>query len=138
VTNKKETSPLSKHILEKKKGILASPWNHSMREANINTGLNSWSRDRLPEYLWLGLILVKYGRKEAFNKLFPILNGISKIDSSLMFPRISEILKLDTEKQEKVYSLILQHVGREDISPLTVILSHSKYPVFYVHTVRRS
>lgn len=71
MNNKKGTSPLSKHILPKKTGILASPWNHSMREANINMGLNSWSRDRLPEYLWLGLILVKYGRKEAFNKLFP-------------------------------------------------------------------
>lgn len=131
VNNKKDTSPLSKHILQKKTGILASPWNHSMREANINMGLNSWSRDRLPEYLWLGLILVKHGRKEAFNKLFPVLNGISKIDNSLMFPRISEILKLDKEKQERVFFLILQHLDKTDISPLTVVLSYSEYPLFY-------
>ena len=126
----KNVSSLSDHVLEKKKGILASPWNHSMREANINFHSTSWSRERLPEYLWLGLILLKYGRKEAFNKLGYILKYLSEIDNTITFPRISSILSLPDEKQAKFYERILEHVEKAILSPLTIIICTNNYPIF--------
>jgi hypothetical protein len=131
MANDKNVSKLSSHILEKKKGVLASPWNHSMREANINFQSNSWARDRLPEYLWMGLILTNHGRKETFNKLFPILKYISTVDREMEHPKISKILSLPDDKQEKIYERILDNLDKSDISPLTVILNGNDYPIFY-------
>ena len=51
----KNVSSLDDHILNKKKGIVATPLNNSIGD---KLKLNSWAMQRLPEYLWLGLILM--------------------------------------------------------------------------------
>ena len=126
----KNVSSLSEHILEKKNGVLASPWNFTMR--NINFQTNSWNRERLPEYLWLAIIFLNFDRKTGFEKLFPILKYISTInDNYLTFPRLSSILSLTPETQEKIYQKILCRIDKSVLAPLTVIINADDYPVFY-------
>jgi hypothetical protein len=127
----KNVSSLGKHFLEKKKGVLASPWNHMVRQTNMNFHTNSWNRERLPEYLWIGIIFSKYGRKDGFDKLFPVLKYISTVDNSITFPKLSSILSLTSEKQEKIYQKILEHVEKSVIAPLTAIINADNYPIFY-------
>ena len=52
-----------------KKGVLISPWNEFMTPLSKDL---SWFSGRLPEYLWIGLIIDSYERKEAINKFLII------------------------------------------------------------------
>lgn len=120
-------SSLKQHIMEKK-GILASPLNHSLREM---LSLNSWSRDRLPEYLWLGLILERHERIEGLNLLGHMLKDIAENIEGLTYPRLSKILELEETKQNELYNIVLQYTDKATLSPLTLILNCDKYPLFY-------
>ena len=48
-----------------KKGKFISPWN----DMDFKMTQNPWFQNRLPEYLWLALILNKYDRKDVTNRL---------------------------------------------------------------------
>ena len=52
-------STLKEHKLRKKQ--LLTPWNAIMGDKFT---LRSWYKERVPEYLWLGCIVNKYGRKK--------------------------------------------------------------------------
>ena len=56
-----EHTKLSSHKF--KKGVFVSPLNEFINSSDKN---KSWMYGRLPEYLWIALILNKYGRKEGF------------------------------------------------------------------------
>jgi hypothetical protein len=124
---KDNNSSLKQHVMEKK-GILASPLNHSLRET---LSLNSWSRDRLPEYLWLGLILENHERKEGLNLLGHMLKDIAENIEGLSYPRLSSILKLEEAKQNELYKIVLRYAKKATLSPLTLILNSDKHPLFY-------
>ncbi len=62
---RKDVSSLSEHRLHKKQGIVATPLNEGFRD---QLTLSSWAKERMPEYLWLGLILLYYGRNEDLRK----------------------------------------------------------------------
>lgn len=124
---KKNTSGLSDHVLEKKKGIIVTPLNHGLGDL---LKLNSWSKERLPEYLWLGLILQAYGRKDGFKKSIQILQELSKSLVPLNNPCLSVILSLTDEEQIKVYKTISKIVDKRIMSPLTIIYRRNIYPIF--------
>ena len=67
--------------------------------------MQSWSQNRLPEYLCLGLILNKYGRKKGLEKSYFILNKLHEINKELSVPTFSLILNLDIEEQNKIETL---------------------------------
>ena len=46
-----------------KKGKFISPWN----DMDFKMTQNPWFQNRLPEYLWLALILNKYDRKKGLD-----------------------------------------------------------------------
>lgn len=125
--NKKITSGLYDHILEKKKGALVTPINYRLGES---LKFSSWSNERLPEYLWMGLILDYYGRQEGLERAGRILLDISKEVPVLEQPKISSIFSLSRDNQKKTYNIIIRHVNRDVLSPLTVLYTHKYFPQF--------
>lgn len=116
---------LKEHKL--KKGVLISPWNEIMTPLSNNL---SWFTGRLPEYLWLGLILDAYERKDAINKCFFILDKLLEIEPSLKAPAWSEILKLTEDKQEQFFSYLSSYINKNILYPLTCITTISDSPTF--------
>jgi len=123
----KNVSRLNAHVLNKKKGIVATPLNNAL--GNLLQP-NSWTKERMPEYLWLGLILKYYGRKDGFAKSFQILYELSQNIPSLSHPRLSAIFNLADEEQKTVYAIICRHVDKKIISPLTILYRNSTHPKF--------
>lgn len=118
-------SKLSDHKF--KKGRFITPFNE------IATGLGkeeSWYYGRLPEYLWLALILDYYNREEGLSKCYLIIKRLHQIAPNLTTPRISKILELDSVMQQKFYDFILDTIPPEVFLPLTAIYTYSKFPCF--------
>lgn len=116
---------MSDHIF--KKGRFITPWNNALGSLSK---MQSWSQNRLPEYLWLGLILNKYGRKEGLEKSYFILKKLHEINNGLFVPAFSLILELDLEEQKELYSYIIKIAGKEVLSPLTLLYTYSDYQEF--------
>ena len=113
---------LSEHKF--KKGKFISPWN----DMDFQMRQNPWFQNRLPEYLWLALILNKYDRKQGLDICNSIMLFIKelKIDSL----SISEILNIDDERQAKLWAKVEELCGKECLSPLTILFTYNKYPCF--------
>lgn len=118
------TSTLKQHKV--KKGVIQPPLN-----TLANMKPSHWHKDRLPEYLWLGLILIAYeDRTEGIETVGKILKGITEINKELVRPRLSDIFALDDELQEKIYLLVCDIVNYEILSPLTVVYRDKDYNIF--------
>ncbi len=119
----KNISELKSH--KYKKGLIQPP---------INTIPNlqavSWTNDRLPEYLWLGLILMNFERTEGIEKAGKILKEISHINKKIIKPKLSIVLSLPEAEQEEIYKIICNNVNPKYLAPLTAIYRNSKYPIF--------
>ena len=98
MTDKRNTSGIFDH--KQKKGALVTPFNASIGD---RLQFNSWAKDRIPEYLWLGLILHRYGREAGLNKAMKVLSEIAEQNISLVEPKLSSIFSLDEDKQRIVY-----------------------------------
>lgn len=123
----KEKSILSKLKDHKfKKGLIIPPFMDG-----LNLSFQSWSHDRLPEFIWMGLILDHYGRNEGIKRANNILITISKYFKDISFPRLSVLLNLSNPKQEKVYDIILEQVEKSVLSPLTILYRMKDHPIFY-------
>ena len=116
---------MSDHIF--KKGRFITPWNNAVGKL---AKMQSWSQNRLPEYLWLGLILNKYGRKQGLEKSYYILNKLHEINNGLSVPAFSLILELDVEEQKKLYHYIIEIAGKQVLSPLTILYTYSDFEEF--------
>ncbi|MFB8733577.1 hypothetical protein ACEQPO_05320 [Bacillus sp. SL00103] len=66
-------SKLSDHKFDKGKFI--TPWNEFLNELGRE---NSWFYGRLPEYLWLALIIDFYGRKDGLRKCYNIIKKLAE------------------------------------------------------------
>jgi len=100
-------------------GKVVSPWNYAM--GNTMT-FSSWAFTRLPEYSWLCLIHHHYGRDEGLKRAALILRDISKYEKSIDKPKLSKILELAPDSQERIYRTILNRIKKEVLAPLTAIL----------------
>lgn len=115
-------SDLKSHTYNK--GLIQPPMNTIQ-----NTQPVSWTNNRLPEYLWLGLILMNYPRTQGIEKIGTILIEISKENEFILKPKLSEILALSNIEQEKLYQIISKNINPKILEPLTVIFTSSKYPI---------
>ncbi len=122
-----EPSKLSEHIF--KKGKFITPLNN-IPNAKAFSDEKSWSYGRMPEYLWIGLILKHFGRKTGFEKLNDIISTLHKLAPTLNTVRMSQILKLDATTQKQLYSYIISMGAKEALAPLTVFLTISYAPAF--------
>lgn len=68
----------------------------------------SWTYGRVPEYLWIGLILHKYGRSDGLKRLYHIIKRLHKLAPDLRLPRMSDILALDSRTQIQFFKYIVQ------------------------------
>lgn len=123
----RNVSSLEDHIVYKKKGVVATPYNDGLGDM---LKLSSWAKERMPGYLWLGLILQCYERTEGLEKAGPILDEISKTIKTLSLPSMSMILKLADSEQRKVYDIICKVIDKEVMSPLTILYKNDVHPVF--------
>ncbi len=120
-------SKLSDHTY--KKGKFIAPINSipTMQELSDE---KSWTYGRMPEYLWIGLVLKHFGRNEGLRKLYNIISELHKLAPGLYTARLSQILKLEPTVQRQFYNYINTTTSKEALSPLTVILTSSKAPIF--------
>lgn len=127
MSDKKHLSTLRQHILNKRKGTVTTPFNAAMGDT---LKLTSWTRDRMPDYLWLGLIAHSGGRQESLEKATVILHEISQITKELAIPRFSAILALPDPTQRRIYEIILKYIDASVLAPLTIIYRSREFPIF--------
>lgn len=108
-----------------KKGLIQPPMNTFGNQQPV-----SWTNDRLPEYLWLGLILMNLKRTEGIEKAGKILKEISHINKTIIKPKLSIILSLPETEQEEIYKVIYNNINPKYLAPLTAIYRNSKHQVF--------
>lgn len=120
-------SKLSNHTF--KKGKFITPINSipNMQELSDE---KSWTYGRMPEYLWIGLIIKWFGREEGLRKLYNIISVLHKLAPDLYTARMSQILKLDVTIQKRFYDFIVSTDAKEALAPLTIYLTASRAPVF--------
>ena len=125
--SEKRYTKLTDHVF--KKGKFITPINnipllHEFEDEK------SWTYGRMPEYLWIGLILNYYGREEGLRKSYSIISTLHKLAPNLYTARMSQILKLDIDVQKSFYDYIVSIGAKESLSPLTIFLTASKAPAF--------
>lgn len=116
-------SKLSQHQF--RKGKFITPMNSIPQMQELSDEM-SWTYGRMPEYLWIGLILHALGRNVGLNKLYNIILELHRIAPELSTVRLSQILKLDSDIQKEFYSFIIRQIGVDILAPLTVIVTESE------------
>lgn len=119
-------SKLSDH--QRRDGKLVPPF---LQHFGSQLVLQSWARTRLPEYLWLGLILNELDRKVGMETCMQILHYMHESLPTLQMPKLSEILALPENDQRTVYDIISAFADRLYLAPLTCIYGREEYPIFY-------
>jgi len=123
VTKGKINSDLKSH--KYKKGLIQPPMNTVPNQQPV-----SWINDRLPEYLWLGLILMHFDRTVGIEKSGKILKEISKRNKTIIKPKFSIILSLSKSEQEIIYKIICNEIDPTILSPLSAVYRNLNYPIF--------
>jgi Family of unknown function (DUF5677) len=127
MTSEKNVSSISDHKVNRKQGKVVSPLNDAFGDKLI---LNSWAKERMPEYLWLGLILIEYGREEGFKRTEAIRKNISNQIPTLLDLKFSQILGLSCEQKKSVFQIIFNEIDPHVLSPLTVLYRAKDHPEF--------
>lgn len=122
-----EHSKLSDHYF--KKGKFITPWNNLLGNVSVNT---NWFNDRMPEYLWLGLILNYLGRKKGLEKCYEVMIKLNEISEDNLSLAWSKIITMDEYKQNVFFDFIIDKIGKDALNPLTIIFTYTKSPIFAV------
>ena len=117
-------STLEDHKLHKGKFI--TPLNAAFGDS---LSLQDWT-ERLPEYLWLGLILNQYGRTEGLQKCRFVLQKLVVMSCKFNLPFFSNICTLSSAEQAAFWEYVKQEIGECTLEPLTVVFSFAEYPAF--------
>ncbi len=120
-----EHSRLAAHAF--KKGRFTTPLNDLMNKLGRE---DSWYLGRLPEYLWLGLILDYHGRDVGLEKCNLILTRLTKLAPEMTNPSLSSVLALDPKIQTEFFDYIASVGAGEALCPLTCLFTYSHYPAF--------
>ena len=91
--------------------------------------LSSWAKSRLPEFLWIGLIIYNQGRKNGFENLYCIIKDLEC--EGIAIPQLSKIFELTEERQRKYWSIITQYVEKNVLMPLTTVITPDINEIFY-------
>ncbi|MDE6434378.1 MAG: hypothetical protein K2L07_09125 [Lachnospiraceae bacterium] len=91
--------------------------------------LSSWSKCWLPEFLWIGLIIHKQGRKKGLENLYHIIEELKK--SEIAIPQMSKIFVLEKNKQEMFWSTVTKYVNIDILSPLCTVITPDINEIFY-------
>lgn len=117
---------LSKHI--KQGDTFYTPYT-APSGLGATLSLSSWVKCWLPEFLWIGLIVKKIGRKKGLKNLYLIIEDLKHNDIAV--PQLSKIFKLSEEKQKKYWSIVTRYVEKNILLPLTVVITPDINETFY-------
>lgn len=107
-------------------GVFVAPFNTIEGLAPCN-----WFVERVPEYLWLGLLLNSFeDRKLGLQKIMPMLQSISLAAQNVESPALSKIFELSEPTQLSIYQIIDDFKLKESLLPLNLVYSYSEYPAF--------
>lgn len=120
-----EHSKLSDHKFSK--GKFTTPFNEIVDEIEAE---NSWFYGRLPEYIWLIIIIDKYGHIEGLNICLKILHRLHEINPLLESIELSIILQMSENQQNDLFNYIKINTSNNIFESLTVIFTYNNYPVF--------
>ena len=83
--------------------------------------LHSWSRERVPEYIWLGLLRNSCAtKKEYFDKFYNLKEYIlNKYEEPL--DKFSNILKMDKSNKKELFEIIAGIFGQNVLDSLIVV-----------------
>ena len=121
-----ERIKLSKHI--KKGDTLYTPYTNP-DGLGTKLSLSSWSQNWLPEFLWIGLIIYKQGRKKGLENMYHIIDELNAY--SICVPQFSKISKLNQEQRNRFWSIVLKYVSRDVLAPFTIVATPEIDEVFY-------
>lgn len=121
-----EKLELSKHI--KQGDTFYTPFTSPKGLGSI-LNLSSWARCWLPEFLWIGLIIRKQGRKKGFENMSYIIEELKA--ENMVVPQLSKIFELSSEQQRKYWSIVAQYVGKNMLLPLTLVITPDINEIFY-------
>ena len=127
---KKQPSRLSDHTFVNGKFI--TPFNTIAGMSEMSNE-KSWTTGRLPEYLWIGLILKKYGRDIGLQHLCTIAHNLHRLAPSLRIPRMSSILSLEVNVQDEFFDSVANIIEPETFAPLTLFCTYTNTPIFNKH-----
>ena len=116
--------------LDRQKGKLLSPWVAKLGDVLTPT---SWSLDRLPEYLWLALILDNHSRTDGLKCCVSIIKKIRSFDSNFDSAKLSFILSKDDSSKSKIFDIITSEVDSAVLAPLTSVINYDYDCLFYKH-----
>lgn len=121
---KMDRSKLSQH--RKIGDTLYSPFSFYLGD---NIKESSWRHEKLPQFIWIALILSKFGRDYAFKLFSGIIEELEK--QELCIAELSEVLSLPEKEQKKWYDTIDLFIPKEVLSPLTIVFSSREHPYFF-------
>lgn len=115
-----ERSKLSDHKFEK--GKLITPMNTIVSEMVKE---ESWYYGRIPEYVWLGLIISDGERSVQLEKCRKLLNFLDTIDknNNVTLPKMSSIFDMDDCEQNEFFTLLSELDVIKVLEPLSLVYS---------------
>ena len=120
-----EKSKLSQHKF--KKGKFITPMKNAFGDTLV---LSSWGLDRLPEFLWIALIVEQYERTKGLEKVNLIFKKLQELNKEITLPAFSQILNMENSLQEEFFKYIIKLTNKDILTPLSLLYSYSEYPVF--------
>lgn len=117
---------LSKHI--KQGDTFYTPYTDP-NGLGATLSISSWAKCWLPEFLWIGLIVKKQGRKKGLESLYHIIEDLKRDDMAI--PQLSKIFELSGEQQKKYWSIVTRYVEENILLPLTVVITPDINETFY-------
>lgn len=109
-------SSLDQHANENKE--LVPPF--LMGDMGRMVELHSWSQERMPEYLWIGILRDSVSRESFFNKMWFLKEYILK-NFEEDIGKFSTILKLPSEQKIELFKHIKELFGEHILDPLIVV-----------------
>ena len=116
--------------LKKRNGKLLSPWVDQLGDV---LSLTSWSIDRLPEYIWMALILEDLGRVNGISCCIRIFNKMRLWNPEYDTAKMSIFLAINEAEQDALYDIIKSEANPEILAPLTAVIGFDYSPSFYRH-----
>ena len=117
---------LAKHI--KKGDTLYTPFTDpDGLGARLN--LSSWSHNWLPEFIWIGLIIHKQGRKRGLENIYHIIDELNSY--SICVPQFSKIHELERDQRERFWTIVSKYVSSDMLAPFTIVATPEIDDIFY-------
>lgn len=114
-------SKMKDHTNLKSKKQLVPPL---LNMGDLSITLRSWSKERMPEYIWLGLLRDSDKRENFFEKVLEFKSYIQKNNININFFSFSNILKLTNDEKDKFFKAVLKIFPNVDFDCLCVV-SHN-------------